>query len=87
MSISEKEEETRQRRENVDFKISHEITDSELIFNLDILPKRNLEDAVLTFVINSEVGEIVFRVASDDKNVNQKIVFSEEKYASTPFCR
>lgn len=79
MSISEKEEETRQRRENVDFKISHEITDSELIFNLDILPKRNLEDAVLTFVINSEVGEIVFRVASDDKNVNQKIVFSEGK--------
>ena len=79
MSISEKEEETRQRRENVDFKISHEITDSELVFNLDILPKRNLEDAVLTFVINSEVGEIVFRVASDDKNVNQKIVFSEGK--------
>ena len=33
----------------------------------------------MTFVINSEVGEIVFRVASDDKNVNQKIVFSEGK--------
>ena len=78
-SSSEQEEESRQRKENVDFRISHEITDSELIFNLDILPKRSLEDAVLTFVINSEVGEIVFRVASDDKNVNQKIAFSEGK--------
>ena len=48
-SISEQEEEARQRKENVDFRISHEITDSELIFNLDILPKRSLEDAVLTF--------------------------------------
>lgn len=73
----ELDEMKRQRRENIDIDISHSISNDKLAFDIDLKPKRTLEDAVLTFVINSEVGEIVFRVASDDKNVNQNIDFVE----------
>lgn len=59
----------RQKRDNVDVRISSRQSEDTLSFDIDLMPKRVLEDAVFTFVINSEVGEIVFRVASDDKNV------------------
>lgn len=73
----EQEEAARQRRENVDVAVTHSVSQDKLTFDIDLEPKRTLEDAVFTFVINSEVGEIVFRVASDDKNVNQTIDFTE----------
>lgn len=72
---NEKEEERRQREENVDFVLSHRVDTDKIHFDLEIIPKNKLEDAVLTFVVNSEVGEIVFRVATDDKNVNKRIDF------------
>lgn len=65
-----------QRKNNIDFKVDHEITTEKLIFDVDLMPKRTLENAVFTFVINSEVGEIVFRVASDDANVRREMDFS-----------
>lgn len=67
---AEEQELERQRQENVDVKVAHRITASKLYFHIVFKVKRDLEDPVITFVINSEVGEIVFRVASDDKNVN-----------------
>nr|DAM02775.1 MAG TPA: ABC-type polysaccharide/polyol phosphate transport system, ATPase component [Caudoviricetes sp.] len=72
---AQKDEELHQREENVDVTISHRITSEKIDFDLEIIPKRKLDDAVLTFVINSEVGEIIFRVATDDKNVNEVIDF------------
>ena len=72
---AQKDEELHQREENVDVTISQRITSEKIDFDLEIIPKRKLDDAVLTFVINSEVGEIIFRVATDDKNVNEVIDF------------
>ena len=76
---AESEELERQKKENIDLKIEHSVNNEKLVFDLTLMPHRHLEDAVLTFVINSEVGEIVFRVASDDKNVNVPISFDEGK--------
>ncbi len=66
-----------QQAHNAVMSIVHRIDADKLIFDVQIDPKRDLEDAVFTFVINSEVGEIVFRVASDDKNVNVPIDFTQ----------
>ena len=73
---AQKEAELQQREENVDVTISHRVTPDKIDFDLEVMPKRKLDDAVLTFVINSEVGEIIFRVATDDKNVNKVIDFT-----------
>lgn len=66
-----------QQQHNASAELDYDITPEKLSFDIAIDCKRDLEDAVFTFVINSEVGEILFRLASDDSDINQKIEFKK----------
>lgn len=55
----------------LNIKHKEKIKDNKLSFSLEVNPKKDIDDAVITFVINSDVGQQVFRWTSDEKIKNK----------------
>lgn len=74
----DKEESTSENSE-IDIKAHSKKTDSEIILNIDVLPKEDLEDVVITTIINRNDGAVVYRWASDDQTRKGKDLIAGKK--------
>ncbi len=66
---------------NISTKVKYKNEANELSFNVSLSPKINIDDAVITFMISRDNGEIVYRWVSDEKLLD-KISMQKNKKIS-----
>jgi len=64
--------------DNVDVESKLTKTDKKLIFDIKATPRKNLPEAVLTFTINRDNGEILYRWVTDEK-IGKDLKFEKNK--------
>lgn len=64
--------------ELIDVEVDFQKTKEELAFEIEFTPKQDLDDAVITFVIQDNTGEFVYRWTSDEK-IDNVIDFQNDR--------
>jgi ABC-2 type transport system ATP-binding protein len=67
------------RNVTVDARLNNKPSDSELIFDVVVIAKENIPDAVLAISLTKDSGEIVYRWASDEKLTKNILIKHDNK--------
>ncbi len=69
------------KRVKINAKLKNNPSDSELLFEVEMVPKEDMPDAVIVTSITRDTGEIVYRWASNEKSTKNVLIKKDKRIA------